>query len=274
MKKYITILLAALFILIPINVFGENNRIVDNAYKLSENQKSELIVSLDALSLKYDMDIVVYLSVDDSYGDDIVSEGCEFYDGNGYGYGDDHRGVLLIINYNQGMFDIITTGNEVREKYDGYIEDCYDAIQNSLSNNPYEAIEIFEYWVDTRFYNETSNIDENVVEENVVVEKNNTVRDLTVSTIVSIIISAATGLLLKSQLKTEGKKRGASNYMDKNSFNLTRSGDIFLYRTTTRRRIKSRSNDNNFHNSGGNGFHISHTSSHGISHGSGGGRHF
>lgn len=266
MKKFIALLVLILMLLIPINVFADSNRIIDNVNKLSETEKNELNVKLNDLSSKYDMDIIVYFSNDTSFGNDVVSEGCEFYDNNGYGYGEDHRGLLLIVNYEEGMFDVITTGPDVRNKYDGYIEDCYDAIQNSLGSNPYKAIEIFVEWVDTRFIYENNEVIDNNEE---VKNTDNTARDLIVSGVVSLIISGVTGIILKSQLKTEKKKHGASNYMDKDSFNLTRFGDIFLYRTTTKRRINTDSN-----NHSGGGSHISHTSSSGISHGSGGGRSF
>lgn len=268
MKKLIKILSFVLLLLIPINVFSENNKIVDNVNVLSDNQKLNLETKLNELSNKYDIDVVVYLSNDTSYDEDITSEGCEFYDLNGYGYGDDHRGLLLIINYETRMFDVITTGDSVRNKYDGYIEDCFDAMMDSLADDPYEAIKIFTNWVDTRFISEQQPSNNNNP-----IKKDNTIRDLSVAGIFSTIISVIVGIILKKQLKTEGKKRGASNYIDKNSFNLTRSGDIFLYRTTSTRRIRTNQNNNNNHTNGG-GFHVSHTSSSGISHGSGGGRHF
>lgn len=270
MKKLLTITLV-FTLLFCSSVSAENRRIVDNANKLSESQIVQLENELDSLSDKYGFDIVVYLSNDTSYSDDVVSEGCEFYDNNNYGYGEDHSGILLIINYEVGMFSIITTGQDVRNKYDGYIEDCYDALQDSLRDYPYDAIEIFEYWIDTRF------IDDNIYIEDdnyVKVEKDNTIRDLSFSSIVATLVCLVVGIILKSQLKTEGKKHGAKDYINKNSFNLTRSGDIFLYRTTTRRRIKTRSNNNNFHNSSGSGFSTTHVSSHGISHGTGGSRKF
>lgn len=278
MKKIFVILFTLMMIINPINVFAENDRIVDNAHVLSDSSIAVLTRDLDSLSSKYNYDIVVYLSNDTSFGEDIVSEGCEFFDNNGYGYGEDHDGILLIVNYETGYFDIITTGDDVRNKYDGYIEDCFDSIQNYLRDDPYEAIQIFEYWVDTRFMPEESS-DDSYIEPSIpsedYIEKDNLVRDLSVSGVASLLVSAITAFILKRQLKTEGKRHGALDYIDKNSFNLTRSGDVFLYRTTSRRRIVDRSNNTNHHSSsGGNGFHISHTSSSGISHGSGGGRRF
>ena len=277
MKKIFVILFTLMMIINPINVFAENDRIVDNAHVLSDSSIAVLTSDLDSLSSKYNYDIVVYLSNDTSFGEDIVSEGCEFFDNNGYGYGEDHDGILLIVNYETGYFDIITTGDDVRNKYDGYIEDCFDSIQGYLRDDPYEAIQIFEYWVDTRFMPEESS-DDSYIEPSIpsedYIEKDNLVRDLSVSGVASLLVSAITAFILKRQLKTEGKRHGATDYINKNSFSLSRSGDIFLYRTTSRRRIVDRSNNTNHHSSGGNGFHISHTSSSGISHGSGGGRRF
>lgn len=270
MKKIIYLLTSLLILLIPTNIFAYNNRIIDDADVLSENDEIKLNEKLDELSNKYNYDIIVYFSIDTSFGEDIVSEGCEFYDSNYYGYGDEHSGILLIANYEVGMFDVITTGKQVREKYDGYIADCYDEVEKDLGNDPYEAVLSFIKWVDTRFINE--NID---YKNEYVVNKDDTVLNLSVASLLSLIISIVVCLILKSQLKTEGKKRGANNYINKNSFKLTRSGDIFLYRSTTRRRIKTNQNNRSNHiSSGGNGFHVSHTSSHNISHGSGGGRRF
>lgn len=267
MKKLLSILLLVTTLLAPVNVFGYGNRVVDNADVLSENEEIKITNQLDVLSDKYGYDIVVYLSVDTSFGDDIVSEGCEFFDNNGYGYGSDHKGLLLIVNYETSKFDVITTGDEVRNKYDGYIEDCYDAIQPYLRNDISEAINIFETWIDTRFISSDINYDDKqIIKSN----EESIVRDILISGIVSIVVCVVVGLVLKRQLRSEGKKHGATNYIDKNSFSLTRSGDIFLYRTTTRSRIKT----DDTKSSGGGGFSISHTSSSGISHGSGGGRSF
>lgn len=287
MKRILTIITLLLTILVPFNVLSENDRIVDKALMLSENERSELTNELDAISDKYDMDVVVYFSTDTSFGDNdnsIMIEGGEFFDGNGYGYGDDHRGILLIVNYATGYLDIITTGPQVMEKYDGYIEEAYDYISPYLRDNPAEAIRVFIKWVDTRFIpeNNNNNSDNNYDDytnndyypsEDTDYKKDTTVRDLSVSGIFSLIISSVTMLIFKKQLKTEGKKADARNYVVPNSFKLTRSGDIFLYRSTMRRRIQR--NDSNRHSSGGGGgHHVSFSSSHGISHGSGGGHKF
>lgn len=279
MKKIITIFTLLLTIFLPFNVLSENDRVVDKALMLSESERSELSSELDSLSDKYDMDIVVYFSTDTSFGDaddSIMYEGGEFFDGNGYGYGDDHRGILLIVNYATGYFDIITTGPEVMSKYDGYIEEAYEYLTPYLRDDPAQAIRVFEEWIDTRFISENdySNDDYYPQEDDIYYKQDNTVRDLSISGIISIIVSSVTMLLFKKQLKTEGKKADARNYVVPNSFNLTRSGDIFLYRSTMRRRIPRKDNNNRHSSSGGGGHHVSFSSSHGISHGSGGGHKF
>lgn len=270
MKKLFIVLTVLISLLFPANIQGENLRINDNVGILSESDINDLTIELDGLSAKYDYDIVVYFSNDTSFGEDIVSEGSEFFDLNGYGCGDDHRGLLLIVNYETGYFDIITTGDEVRNKYDGYLEYGCETIGPYLRDNPVYAIRLFEEWIDTRFINDNYQdviIDEPISKEEL--SKQRTIRDLSISGLVAVVITTITMLILKGQLKTEGKKRGAHQYVVPHSFNLTRSGDIFLYRTTSRRYIPKKTNNNH-----GNGFHVSHTSSSGISHGSSGGHKF
>lgn len=277
MKKLLVFILLLLTMSLPFNVLSENDRVVDMALMLSESDRSELTEELDYISSKYDLDVVVYFSTDTSFGDDenaVMIEGGEFFDNNGYGYGDDHRGILLIVNYATGCFDIITTGSDVMQKYDGYIEEAYEYIIPYLRDNPAEAVRTFIEWVDTRFiYEEDYPIYDGGDDDIIVVEEDNTVKYLVSSGVISAIISSIVMFVLKKQLKTEGKKHNARNYIVPNSFNLTRSGDLFLYRTTTRRRIE-RNNNNNNHSSSGGGHHVSFSSSSGISHGSGGGHRF
>lgn len=270
MKKLILVFTLLISLLIPNTIHSENKRIVDNVGILSDAEINDLTIQLDELSNKYNYDIVIYFSNDNSFKDDIVSEGSEFFDLNGYGYGDNHNGILLIVNYETRYFDVITTGDEVRNKYDGYLQECCDVIGQNISDNPVYAISLFIDWVDTRFiYSDEDVIIDNPISEEELA-KQKTIRDLSISAVISIIISAITMIVLKGQLKTEGKKHNASQYTVPYSFNLRRSGDIFLYRTTSRRYIPRKTNNNN----SGNGFHISHTSSSGISHGSGGGHRF
>jgi len=269
MKKYLILLLVCISVLFSEDAYADNARIVDNAGILNEEEINELSKELDELSNNYNYDIVVYFSSDTTYGDDVVSEGCEFFDLNGYGYGDDHAGLLLIVNYETSRFDIITTGDDVRNKYDGYLQYGCEVIAPYLRDNPKYAIELFEEWINTRFI--SNDYKEDINNPPISEEVSSTTKlenAIFMSLGVSIIVSVVTMIILSRQLKTEGKKHDAYGYVVPNSFNLTRAGDIFLYRSFKRRRIE-RDNHNN-----GNGMHMSHTSSVGISHGSSGGHSF
>lgn len=269
MKKKLLVLLIFISLIIPTSIYADNKRIVDNVGILTDSQIDDLTIELDGLSNKYNYDIVVYFSNDTSFGEDIVSEGSEFFDNNGYGYGDQHSGLLLIVNYQTDYFDIITTGDEVRNKYDGYLEYGCDVLSEYLRDNPVYAIRLFEEWVDTRFiYDDYQQETITISPEEAARQKN--IRDLAVAGFVSVIVCVITMVVLKSQLKSEGKKHNASSYVVPYSFKLHRSGDIFLYRTFSRIRIEKPRN----HNNNGGGMHISHTSSSGISHGSSGGHRF
>ena len=58
--------------------------------------------------------------------------------------------------------------------------------------------------------------------------------------------------ILKGQMKTVRRKPDANSYVRDGSFQLTRAQDIYLYTTTTRRKIES---DNNHGNHGSHGSH-------------------
>ena len=75
-----------------------------------------------------------------------------------------------------------------------------------------------------------------------------------------MIISLVIFLVLKGQLKSQGIKNEAYDYMKKSSINIFRSGEIFLYKNVTTRRIERPKNN------GGSSMHIS---SSGRSHGGG-----
>ena len=78
---------------------------------------------------------------------------------------------------------------------------------------------------------------------------------------VGLVIALIVFAVLMSQLKSVRVKREAQDYVREGSFHLTRSNDLFLYRTVDRRKIE-RDNDD----------HGSHSTSDGGSAGGGGGK--
>lgn len=63
-----------------------------------------------------------------------------------------------------------------------------------------------------------------------------------ISAIVALIIAFITVSSLISQLKQAVHQSSAGNYVQKNSFRITRESDHFLYRTTNRRKIENNNN--------------------------------
>jgi len=71
-------------------------------------------------------------------------------------------------------------------------------------------------------------------------EKSFTAQDILTAAFISLLIGAVIALIIclimKSFMKTANSKYTASDYIRKNSFNITRSRDIFIYSRITKKR--------------------------------------
>ena len=87
-----------------------------------------------------------------------------------------------------------------------------------------------------------------------------------------LVVALIVVFILKGQMKTVRRKPDANSYVRDGSFQLTRAQDIYLYTTTTRRKIESDNNHGNHGSRGGSGGGSStFTSSSGNSYGGRGG---
>ena len=69
---------------------------VDNADLLTADEETSLLARLEAFTEKHEMEIAV-VTVSDLEGKTVEEYGDDFYDYNGYGYGEDDDGLLLLI---------------------------------------------------------------------------------------------------------------------------------------------------------------------------------
>ena len=68
-------------------------RLVDKAELLSDSEKTELLYTLDEISERQQVDVVV-LTVPSLEGASPMEYADDFYDNNGYGFGDNHDGKI------------------------------------------------------------------------------------------------------------------------------------------------------------------------------------
>lgn len=266
MKKRVVSIIFAIFLvsLSVLPAFAESEgastygRLVDNAKLLSEDEYSQLKEHIDTVSEKYTFDVVIV--TEKSIGDKTPTEYADdFFDYKGYGEGDNHDGILFLLDMENRKWAISTTGAGIPYFTDYGQEKIMDDVKPYLSDGEYyDAFDTFVTMCDD--YINTAITDEPY-------DVNN--QPKTIIPIYYIIfggvgIGALVGfivvLIMKSKLKTVRMQPLASSYVKSGSFKLTEHSDLFLYRNISKT-AKPKDNDSS---SGGSS---THTSSSGTSHG-------
>lgn len=266
MKKRVVSIIFAIFLvsLSVLPAFAESEgastygRLVDNAKLLSEDEYSQLKEHIDTVSEKYTFDVVIV--TEKSIGDKTPTEYADdFFDYNGYGEGDNHDGILFLLDMENRKWAISTTGAGIPYFTDYGQEKIMDDVKPYLSDGEYyDAFDIFVTMCDDY-------INKAITDEPY--DVNN--QPKTIIPIYYIIfggvgVGALVGfivvLVMKSKLKTVRMQPLASSYVKSGSFKLTEHSDLYLYRNISKT-AKPKDNDSS---SGGSS---THTSSSGTSHG-------
>ena len=240
MKKIRGLMLALLLLLgcFSTVAYAENSdRVVDNADLLTDAEEASLEEQYTQIAEKYQYDIAV-VTTNTLNGKSAQDYADDYYYDNGYGYGENRDGLMLLVSMEDRDWHITTRGKGEENFSSRDIDDISGAFLSDLSaGNYYEAFRIFG-------------------EESMSVG----LRAL-IAAGAGLVIALIVFAVLMSQLKSVRVKREAQDYVREGSFHLTRSNDLFLYRTVDRRKIE-RDNDD----------HGSHSTSDGGSAGGGGGK--
>ncbi len=252
MKRIISLLLClsllAAFFVVSVNAESKN-RLVDDANLLDKQEEKDITERLDEISEKYEIDVII-LTVDSTNYKSPMDYADDYFDYNGYGYGNSRDGILLLISIEERDWWISTSGKAIDFFSDSRIDSIGNAMSDDLSHGYYrDAFEIFadecEYYIDGELNGFPFNFAFNIG----------------LSLIVGILVALITTGIMKSKLKTVRAKSAANDYVKKGSMVVTVSRDLFLYRTI--HRVARPKN---------NGSGSSHRSSSGRSHGGGGGK--
>ena len=251
------------FCLFSVNVLAAHPaRLVDDAKLLSASEKSELTALLDEISERHKVDVVV-VTVDSLGGKSPRAFADDYYDNNGYGFGANADGVLLLVAMDSRDYYITTTGFGITAFTDAGIDYIEDAFLTDLSEGDYaSAFETYAELCD-EFITEARNgkpYDEGNMPKSPFPWGQNLLISLAVGFLIAFIATA----VMRSKLKSVRSKAGATDYVREGSFRVTRSFDFFLYRTVSRRAKPK--------DTGSGGGSSTHSSSSGRSHGGGGGK--
>ena len=234
----------------------EMERVVDQAKVLSADTVAALTAEIRDIGEKYQFDVVI-LNIDGIGNYTTYDFAADYYDYGGYGYGEGHDGIMLLIVPSTRDYYIMNTGSAEKIFSDSELTKIEDKIKPILKKNDYDAAEKkFVEMVAARL--------------NAATPEGRAGRLLPLLTALGAGGGAVTAGAMRSGMKSVRKKKGAANYIQKGSFRLHTSQDIYLYTTTTRRRIQTESSGSR--PGGGGGFHGGFTGSSGTHHSGHGGK--
>lgn len=260
MKKFLTILLVTLLLYIPNKVEASEAVVIDDANILTSEEIQEIENCLKEVADKHNINVVFYTTLQEP-NNNISYQAAEKFESCGY-----YDGFVFELNLGIMEYEIVTMGTS--EYLRGYLEEGLDIVYDALANRDYVlANKQFASFIDYAYEDyEYSNRPVEIIEPKPMSLTNK----LVISAVSGVVVSIIVLLVLNGQLKTEGKKTNANNYVKPQSFKLNRSGDIFLYRNVHRTRKPK--NDNRGTGSSGHGSFVSGTTSSGHSFSGGGGR--
>ena len=209
---------------------AEDNLLVwDEAELLNETEVAQLNSKLESISKKYKAEIrVVTLSSMDG-GD--IDEFLEYlYDESGFGYGENHDGVLLVVCMDPREYRILSNGFAGEAITSGDIDAIGEAFKSDLSDGNYaDAFDTFadkcEYYLDGHINGFPFN----------------TGKNLLICVGIGLVVALIVTGIWKGQLKSVRKQSAANAYVKAGTMQITQSGDFFMYRNVTKTQKQSSS---------------------------------
>ncbi len=225
-KKLIALIFVLVFLLsLPMSVLaaGSAPRLYDGASLLTTAEKNSLQTRLNSVSEQYQVEIVI--ATVDTVGNMSVDTYVEyFYDQNGYGFGADRDGVLLLVAMQEREYRILSNGLGAKAISPDDIDDISDAIVSDLSDGDYA--DAFRTFIDQCAYQIDGEI-------------NGFPFELGKNLLISLAIGLAAALIvtgiMAGQLRSVRKQSTASEYTRPGSMHVTTAYEAFLYRTVSKR---------------------------------------
>lgn len=244
--------------------------VVDENHLLSDGDIENLENKLESISSQYQCDVAVVTVY--SLGNRSSMEFADdYFDYNGFGYGNSQDGIVLLISMQNRDWWISTCGSAINSFNDNGIDSIGGKVVNKLSNgNYYEACNVFADQCEEFLSYEVENGVAYAGDSYQAPNNSDITDSLALQIVIALIVSFLAGIIganiLKGQLKSVHSQPNANQYLREGSFVLTTQQDIFRYSNVIKTVRQTES-------SGGGGGSSTHSSSSGSSHGGGGG-HF
>ena len=233
--------------------------VVDEAGVLTAGELSSLNATAESITDRWGCDVAVVF-IFTLNGRDVAAVADDYYDYNGYGYGDNDDGILLLVSVGDRKYATSTYGYGIYAFTDYGLEMLENAFIPPLRESDWAgAAESFLSESDSllnRAHNQAP-VDINTPMPR---QPMSTPKRLGIALLIGLVLAGIPMLIMKSQLKSVRRKDSAEDYTRPGSFRLQYSRDQLLnsHVTRTRRETETRSSG------GGSNTHFS---SSGRSHG-------
>ncbi len=234
MLKPITLLILCIAItsLLCVQVLAVSARdelVVDREGLFDATEEAYLENMLYETSVKYQCELVVLTtSTFNGYSIDEYAE--SFFDSNGYGYGSDGNGVLLLISEAKREYYICFTGRAT---------EIFSFTKGSkLENAIVDHLKSDEFYEASVAFCETAS---DILSNDNGFYMGGFVIGVVISVIVAIIAGIITIVVMRRAMNNARPQRNAGQYIRYGSFELTETRDMYLYSHVTRR-AKPKSN--------------------------------
>ena len=201
--------------------------VYDEASLLTDAQEAELVKKLMEVSHATNAQIVI-ATIASMEGGDIDGFVDYLYDTMGFGYGENHDGILLLVCMDPREYRILSNGFAGVAIDPDDISKISDKIVGNLSDGDYAGA--FNEFVDECAYYLDGHINGFPF---------NAGKSLAISLIVGVVIGLIVAFVLKGQLKSVHSQSRAQEYVKNGSMHVNLSNDMFLYRNVTRTRKQS-----------------------------------
>lgn len=221
---------------------ANDQKVTDLADILTAQEEQKLQEQFLEIAERYQCDVAV-LTTDSCEGKSPQDYTDDYYYENGYGYGDDIDGIMLMISMGDRKFHLATRGTAIDIFTDYGLEVIDEEITPYLSDGAYyDACTVFGKMADAFMLQ---------YEQNGTGYDYGHTYEMPMDLGTRFVIAGGAGLLaavivfalLFAQLKSVGTERRAHEYVREGSFRVTRSRDVFLYRTV--QKVRKPKNEGN-----------------------------
>lgn len=219
--------------------------VFDDADLLTDAQEDSLSEKLLKISNTHNAQLVV-ATIASMDGNDVDHFVEYLYDAMGFGYGEKHDGVMLLVCMNPREYRILSNGMAADAIESNEIKKIKDAIETDLTDGNYA--DAFDEFADQCDYYLNGHLNGFPFKFG---------KNLIIALVIGIVAGLIVAFVLKGQLKSVRKQNEANVYVKTGSMQITERSDMFLYRNVTRTKkesSKSSSSGGGSRNVGGGSF--------------------